>query len=324
MSTVELFAGPGGWDEGARMRGMDLGIVGFDISQDAVATARAAGHDRSRTDVATLGPRMFPGATGLIASPPCPTFSPAGRRTGLGDDYQKVLDVWSSLGWGIPLEEALVSIQDVQDVRTAMLAIAGTFALGAGVDWAVFEQVPAIEFAWEDLAAEFYAQGWEGVDVLTIDAADYGVPSRRRRVFLLACRYQPLGPVLLERGTTTLASALGWDSGHRVNTRGQRRTFGGNWFDADRPSWCLTGSSRTWEREDGLRLTQAEAGTLVGFRPDYPWHGSRTSAFLQAADAVSPPIAAAVLGAATANIHGKAGDARPEHQALFEPAAVGS
>lgn len=302
MSTIELFAGPGGWDEGARIHGLNLDIVGYDISRDAVATARAAGHTRRLMDVAALKPSMFPSAKGVIASPPCPTFSDGGKRTGRGADYQKVLDAWTSIGWGIPVEEALSAVSDVEDSRTALLAIAGAFALGADVRWAVFEQVPAVEFAWEDLAAEFYAQGWESADVLSIDSADYGVPSRRRRVFLLASRYEPIGSVDLQPTSQSMAEALGWEPGHRINTRGQRRTSGGNEFAADQPSWCLTGSSRSWVRDDGVRLTPAEAGVLVGFRADYPWQGSRSSAFLQSADVVSPPIAGAVLGAVTANI----------------------
>jgi DNA (cytosine-5)-methyltransferase 1 len=301
VSVVELFAGPGGWDEGARLLGANLDIRGFDISRDAVATAKAAGHRRTRMDVSVLEPRSFPDASGLIASPPCPTFSDGGKRTGRGDDYQKVLDVWTSIGWGIPMSEALSSIHDVEDRRTALLAIAGAFALGMGTQWAVFEQVPAVEFAWEDLAAEFLAQGWEDADVFTIEAADYGVPSRRRRAFLVASRHVPLAALTLNRSTLSMADALGWAPGHRVITRGQRRTSGGNAFSADGPSWCLTGSSRSWEREDGLRLTTAEAGVLVGFDADYPWQGSRSSAFLQAADVVSPPVAAGVLSRVLAN-----------------------
>ena len=69
-------------------------------------------------------------------------------------------------------------------------------------------------------------------------------------------------------------------------------------FSADGPSWCLTGRARSWERDDGLRLTPSEAGLLNGFRRDYPWHGSRTAQFQQAGDAVSPVMAAHVLAAA--------------------------
>ncbi|WP_159599265.1 DNA cytosine methyltransferase [Agromyces humi] len=298
--TVDLFAGPGGWDEGARILGQDLDIAGFDISKDACATATAAGHRRELGDVRALRYDRFRSATGLIASAPCPTFSASGRRTGNGEDYQKVLDVWTSVGWDIPIEEALESVADVEDRRTALLAEAGLWALTLpNLEWAVFEQVPSVEFAWEDLSAELFSVGWDWCDVLDVDSADYGVASRRRRTFLVARKHSPstVGFQLEER-TTTMAEALGWGLGHQIVTRGNRKPTGGNRFSADKTSWCLTGSSRTWEREDGLRLTPAEAGLLVGFDRSYPWQGSRSSQFLQAADVVSPVVAAGVLGAA--------------------------
>lgn len=297
MTTLDLFAGPGGWDEAARTLGADLDILGFDISRDACATARAAGHQRECADVLALNPADFHDATGLIASPPCPTFSNGGLRTGLGDDYQSVLDVWTGIGWGIPVSDAMEAVAGVADPRTALLAVAGAWALSLpNLEWLAFEQVPKVEFAWEDLTAELFGAGWEWADVITTEAADYGVGSRRKRSYLVARKRSPSGTSFdLEQSTVSMADALGWDPGHTITTRGNRKPTGGNKFSADRPAWCLTGSSRTWVRDDGQRLTAAEAGTLVGFDTDYPWQGSRTSAFLQAADAVSPPIAAGVL-----------------------------
>lgn len=292
---IELFAGPGGWDQGARDAGLDVQFDGYDFAAGPVQTAQAAGFRRTHQDVRELAISDFEDVTGAILSPPCPTFSAAGLRTGIAD-YQKVLDVWSSIGWGIPVDEALTCVEDVADQRTALLALAGAWALGLpNLSWVAMEQVPHVEFAWEDLATELYSVGWESVDVFTVDAADYGLPSRRRRSFLVGRRYAPLAPFALPHGSMSMAEALGWESGHRVRTRNNRNSAGGNWFSADGPAWCLTGSARSWEREDGLRLTPAEAGKLVGFPEDYPWTGSRSAAFQQVADVVAPPIAAAVL-----------------------------
>lgn len=41
----------------------------------------------------------------------------------------------------------------------------------------------------------------------------------------------------------------------------------------------LTRPVRAVCADDGYRLTEAEAGRLVGFRRSYPWQGSRSSAF---------------------------------------------
>ncbi|WP_433677598.1 DNA cytosine methyltransferase [Microbacterium gorillae] len=292
--VIDLFAGPGGWDEGARLLDERLDITGVDYSRDACRTAITAGHRRQHQDVRDLSSAALEGYTGAIMSPPCPTFSRGGLRTGWAD-YQKVLDVWTGIGWGLPAAEAMSAVEDVQDPRTAMLAWAGATALTlAGLRWLVMEQVPKVEFAWEDLAAELFSAGWEWADVVRVNAEEHGLPSRRSRVFLVARRLTPGRPIELEDKQVNMAEALGWAGGHRINTRGARRS-GGNEFSADRPSWCLTGSSRSWKREDGELLTPAEAGQLVGFRADYPWTGSRSSQFLQIANVVPPPIAAAVL-----------------------------
>ncbi|MCD0446376.1 DNA cytosine methyltransferase [Glycomyces sp. A-F 0318] len=317
--TVDLFAGPGGWDEGARLLGLDLGIEGIEINKDACATARAAGHRRRHTDVRAVAPADYLHCGGYLASPPCPTFSVSGKRTGLGKDYQAVLDSWTSVGWGATAAEAMRCVADVQDERTALLTVAGIWALtlltAGQCEFVAMEQVPAVEFAWEDLAAELTAIGCASVNVGVLDAVNFGLPSRRKRAYLVASRhgqtrtarrfapeYTPFGPGCLPTPTEgtprSMASALSWGPGHHVVTRGNRRPTGGGTFRADRPAWCLTGKARGWHRDDGLRLTPGEAGYLNGFGLDYPWQGSRSAQFQQAADVVAPPMAAHVIAAA--------------------------
>lgn len=199
---------------------------------------------------------------------------------------------------------------DVTDPRIAlMLEVAlwplALHAAGAPIAWVAMEQSDNVpDDIMDALTAEFVGADWVSAHYDRLDAADYGLPSRRNRTYMIAARSM-LVPVHMPAmaATTTMADALRWATGERVNTRGNRpvdpatgRTKGGNTFSADRPSWCLTGKARTWYREsDGLRFTEAEAGLLVGFRLSYPWQGSRTSAFQQAADVVSPIMAAGLL-----------------------------
>lgn len=49
---------------------------------------------------------------------------------------------------------------------------------------------------------------------------------------------------------------------------------------------------------DAVRVTVDQAAALQGFRPDYPWQGSRRSRFAQVGNAVCPPMARHVLAAA--------------------------
>ncbi|PSJ23919.1 hypothetical protein B7P34_36190, partial [Streptosporangium nondiastaticum] len=73
--VVDLFAGPGGWEQGARIAGFTGPIVGIEWDRDACRTAAAAGHWRVQADVSLYPTAPFVGKTdGLIASPVCPTF----------------------------------------------------------------------------------------------------------------------------------------------------------------------------------------------------------------------------------------------------------
>ncbi|BBX30430.1 DNA cytosine methyltransferase [Mycolicibacterium alvei] len=309
-AILDAFAGPGGWDVGAAIIGMDpASILGVEINANAAAAATKAGHRRHVGDITDIHPANFPDITGYICSSPCPTFSPAGKRSGAAD-LQIILDVIThagSLDCDCPWEQIAEELASAADPRTALAAQTIRFALGLpNLEWLAFEQVAtkATEYMFDDLAAEFM-EGFAGVDVFTLDAADFGMPMRRKRVFLVANRFEPTGrkdhsPQTIRWPQRSMAQVLGWPAGEQIRTRGNRRATGGNLFSADKVGWCLTEKARTWQRETtGERLTEAEAGYLQGFPRDYPWQGSRTARFHQLADVVTPPCAAAVLGTAT-------------------------
>ncbi|MQA96601.1 MAG: C-5 cytosine-specific DNA methylase [Streptosporangiales bacterium] len=344
VSVLEGFAGPGGFSEGARIVGLPAG-VGIETNADACATAQAAGHRRVRADIRTLKPRLWFDVTGWVSGPPCPTYSGAGRRSGL-DDYGTVLAAAE--------RDDHDAYTRVTDPRSALVLETLRLALELpGVEWIVAEQVPAVHAIWEEFAAELAIDYWSSCDVITLRADDFGMPTRRTRVFLIAHRFDPpdlsglpvrtwwscgrnrpptyiAPPVAARIPAPSMAGALGWPDGVRINTRGQRRTAGGNEFAADAPAPSITGRARSWYRTDtGQRLQPWQAGLLQGFPPGYPWHGSRSSRFQQAADAVPPPMAAAVLAtvtgrrwrtAITAHLHDLYGPA-PGQLDLFEGVA---
>ncbi len=320
---IDLCAGPGGWDVGNLILGR-RGMVGVELNKDAVAIARAAGFARVTRDILTVAPEIHLGVRRVISSTPCQPFSKGGLRSGL-DDMQILLDAQTCFGAGHASEwdeevdgpePKVVGCGCEYETLDARVADARAKLFIENMRWAmkapdleslVLEEVPACEPLFEDIAAELYAAGWEYVNVVVLDAADYGVASRRERVFLYARRYDtstvsPLPSTPIER--TSMATALGWGEGVKVYTRGNRTTSGGNAYSADKPSWCITKTARSWKigSPDGPELTAGQAGLLNGFPPDYPWTQpgvSRTSQFQRIADVVSPVLGAVILGCAT-------------------------
>lgn len=127
----------------------------------------------------------------------------------------------------------------------------------------------------------------------------------------------------LERPATTLVGSTDAVAapGHRCMSdsccgRGPRRHFDGKPVDArhwghDRPATTVVGTFRPdiiaapgWRgpgdgpRQDApqsVRVSIQQAGVLQSFRPDYPWHGSKTSQWQQVGNAIPPVLAAAIL-----------------------------
>lgn len=139
--------------------------------------------------------------------------------------------------------------------------------------WIALEQVPEVLGLWSVMAQILDTLGyrcWVGV----VEAERYGVPQTRERAILMADREGPVHPPRPthqryvkgepQRHEVTLeGEILPWVSmediglpAGLVNTRGDRKTEGGNEFATDRPSWSLTEKTRSWV----LRSGQTVAG----------------------------------------------------------------
>ncbi|GAB2961978.1 DNA cytosine methyltransferase [Streptomyces heilongjiangensis] len=225
MTVLDLFAGPGGWSEGLRVLG--LTDIGIEIDPAACATRAAAGHTTIRTDVADYPTAPLRGkVTGLIASPPCQTFSAAGLRAGNVDRdlcHQGLDDLARGKDTRTVLRDACA------DPRSLLVVEPLRYALDLRPDWIALEEVPAVAPLFAHVAGILRGLGysaWTGV----LNAADYGVPQTRRRAFLLASRTRTatppepthtqdpgpdtlFGPALAP--WVTMADALGWGATDR-------------------------------------------------------------------------------------------------------------
>lgn len=218
LRAVDLFAGPGGWSEA--MRQLGLREVGIEWDAAACATRRAAGHLTIRADVSKYPTAPFVGKVqGVIASPPCPTFSDAGK--GEGRDELPHLHVAAEhiahYGWIDPWK-----LHTWSDVRTPLVLEPLRWVADLSPEWVVCEQVPAVAPLWEQYAAIWQEDGysvWAGV----LNAADFGVPQTRKRAFVIASRTtvaHPPEPTHCQGGAlsmfgevlpwVSMADALGW------------------------------------------------------------------------------------------------------------------
>lgn len=280
---LDLFAGPGGWDEGLRMLGRH-DVLGVELEAVACATAEAAGHIRAQGDVQRLTPRKLvtEEVEGIIASPPCQSFSENGKRGGLDDPR------------GYLVHEGLRYVDALRP------------------RWVAFEQVKTVLPIWRDQVRALRSLGYSAWCEV-IDAANYGVPQNRLRAVLVARRDGIPAAMPPETHSrlrwVSQGRALGWPTGWYVNTgldwkKGQPRESAQK-IPSSRPAATITtrsvGQWRVYTDPTEYRgLTEREAGTLQTFPADYPWRGpTQLARATQIGNAIPPLLAARILSELT-------------------------
>jgi DNA (cytosine-5)-methyltransferase 1 len=207
--VIDLFAGPGGWDEGARLAGFSGRLVGIEHDWAACKTAMAAGHQRIQADVATFPlEQLVDRVTGLLGSPPCTSFSGAGHgagrlvtellltamtRTARGHKVLAQLrrDITSALrGEALKKYPKGTRAQRSawcrkQATVTALVLQPLRYILAIRPQWIALEQVREVAPLWRHLAMLLREMGynaWSGV----LSAERFGVPQTRVRAVLVA------------------------------------------------------------------------------------------------------------------------------------------
>ena len=219
---VNLFAGPGGWDEG--LRGLGGVALGIDSSKSACETGRAAGHPRQLADVSALRPSDLGTVTGLIASPPCQAFTKIGKNLGKLDKAQVVLCA-KEICEGRDTRAA--RLERCHDPRSLLTMEPMRWAVALRPRWIALEQVPAVGELWSVFADLLAALGYHCA-VGLLSAEQFGVPQVRKRAFLVASAdgdvrlprptHRAFDPRCTEvreeeahlRRCLTMAQALGW------------------------------------------------------------------------------------------------------------------
>lgn len=233
---VDLFAGPGGWDQGAAMIGR-TDTVGLEWDDAACATATAAGHLRIQTDVARYPTAQFAGCDALIASPPCQAWSMAGNRKGELDranchvlaDRMAAGD--DSIGW-----------TEWEDPRSALVCQPVRWARDLRPPVIALEEVPAVEGLWQHFARIFRGWGYS-TWVKVLCAADYGVPQTRNRVIL---------------GASLLGRVAPPEPTHDANDHSE------DLFGGERLPWVTMAQALGWGFDDEPACTVSSGGAATG------------------------------------------------------------
>jgi DNA (cytosine-5)-methyltransferase 1 len=334
MRALDLFAGPGGWSQACRALHIDE--LGIEIDPTTCATAKAAGHLRMCADVRRIDPREWSRADeGLIASPPCQTFSRMGSGSG-SRDLARILAAVPQVADGVPIDEALgppdfepswdadgllFGMPAALDPRTALVLEPLRYVREIRPEWVALEQVPDVLPIWRAYGDALAAMGYASVSGI-LHAESYGVPQTRTRAVLVARLHGPVrlpppthsryhgSELELDEGLApwvSMAAALGEADGWHVND--QSGTPRDRLWPSKRPATTIAGrdlvpdpgpnanrfNGSTKSRNDGIRVTAAQAGILQGFPPDYPWHGTKSEQHRQIGDAIPPALALAVL-----------------------------
>lgn len=162
LPSIDLFAGAGGLSIGLRRAGFDtVGAVEFDRDACETFASIHPGVDLRQCDIAAVSFREFPDVALVAGGPPCQPFSSGGKRLSAADPRD-----------GFP--QFIRVIGSVRPQAFLLENVPGAFR---GECEAYFSGV----------MNELRAMGYS-LAMREIDAADYGVPQRRRRLFVVGMK----------------------------------------------------------------------------------------------------------------------------------------
>jgi DNA (cytosine-5)-methyltransferase 1 len=230
---LDDFAAGGGWEQGFRQAGSTIPTVGVEWDKAAVLVARANGQRRIRGDVRKVTGRIAKilkarlGTTWLyVASPPCQTFSAAGKGAGR-EHLDSLLLAVRMVGLGYSPEAAIAQVSDeALDERSVLVLHPLQIIVEHRPTLILLEQVKEALPVWKEYAAVLRGLGY-AVRVEVIKTEKYGVAQSRRRAVLSGSlihdeapwptathsEFYPRNKAKRDEGVlpfVTMAQALGW------------------------------------------------------------------------------------------------------------------
>lgn len=161
MNVVSLFSGCGGLDWGFKKEGFNI-IWANDFIEDVCNSYRKnIGNHIVCKNILDVDIKTIPSADLLIGGPPCQGFSGIGKRD--PEDERSML-VWTFLDILEHVKPSVFLFENVVGIKSA--------------------KTPDGNKVIDELTTAFGNLGYL-VNTFTLNSADYGVPQKRRRVFIL-------------------------------------------------------------------------------------------------------------------------------------------
>jgi len=240
MKVIDLYCGAGGFSEGFKEAGFDI-ILGVDIWETALKTFKF-NHPNAKilmTDVRNLQPNDLPKCDVLIGSPPCVDFSKAKY---IGTLHKK-REIDLSM-----VDHFLYLVDKIKPKY-----------------W-IMENVPSLK------KYLFF------VPFAILDAQDFGVPQRRKRIFI--GNYPMPRRNIKKFGKDEVApTILAWELCGGWKHGGHHRRF------------CQFADRK------GYKPSPEIMKKYMGFPDDYVFFGNKQEKSIQIGNAVCPPISKAIAEA---------------------------
>ena len=303
MNIVSLFSGCGGFDLGLIQAGHKI-VWANDIFTDAVATYRSnIGTHVDERDIRLISSDEIPDCDAVVGGFPCQGFSIANMKRNVSDIRNQLY------------KQMVRTIYDKQPKFFIGENVKGMVNLGGG-------------YVLKKIICDFEKAGYN-VRWKVVNAADYGVPQARMRLFIfgiredLACNgiiFPPkpthaspedaakLGLKPWETVGNALARYPEPEQGKNIPNHECSRYklrfnghLGHRYIDPDKPAPTVTGRG---DERGGVvvlhhpgnhrRMTARELATVQSFPDDFIFEGTKTSAYRQIANAVPPLLGKAI------------------------------
>jgi DNA (cytosine-5)-methyltransferase 1 len=298
MKVVSLFSGAGGLDLGFKMAGHSI-IWANDLYSDAVETYKInLGAHIVCKDIFTIDENEVPGCDIIIGGFPCQGFSVANTKRNVNDERNQ-------------LYKQLIRIINAKQPKFFLAEnVKGIFSLAKG---------EVLKMILSDLTSIGYK-----VQAKVLNAADYGVPQLRQRVFFIGIHndinYTFEYPMPTNSADSSKGLAKWIDVGtalsilpdpdkpniipnhdyskYKLRFNGY---IGHRTIDPDKPAPTVTargddkgGVVVLHHPNNQRRMSCRELATVQSFPIDFTFYGTRSSVYRQIGNAVPPLLAYAI------------------------------